>query len=106
PPKTSQPAKLFDDKRPLSRSGFRQLLRKDAGKIPGTMRKYSTKEREKIEGNVFGYKKFGSHISEQDYKRGIGNLEKDRILSKSYSERKRLTDKINYLKGFGEGQKK
>lgn len=96
---------LFENKKPLSRSGFRQILRGDSGKIPGAMRKYSFRERESVEKNVFEHRKYGSHISGQDYKRAVSDLEKNRALSKSFIERKQIRDKINYLKGLDGGRK-
>jgi hypothetical protein len=99
------PTQLFTDKKPLSRPGFRQILRKDSGKIPETMRKYSFKERESIEKNVFEYRKYGTHISGQDYKRVVGDLDKKRAISKSFVEKKQIKDRISYLKGLN-GERK
>ncbi len=96
---------LFDNKKPLSRPSLRQILRKDSGKISGTMRKYSFKERESMEKNVFEYRKYGSHISGQDYKRVVGDLDKNRAISKSFVERKQIKDRISYLKGLN-GERK
>lgn len=101
----SRPAGLFGDKKPLSRQNLRNVLRKDSGRIPKTMRKFSFKEREGMEKTVFGYKKYGSHISERDYKGAIGDLERNRAVSKSYSERKKIQDTISYLKGLDKPEK-
>ncbi|OGZ28470.1 MAG: hypothetical protein A2562_03300 [Candidatus Nealsonbacteria bacterium RIFOXYD1_FULL_39_11] len=97
-PKAAPKPGLFETKKPLSRQDLRQSLRKDTGQIPGTSRKFSFKEREGMEKGIFNYKKYGGRISEQDFKGAIGDLEKNRRLSKSYAERSKIQDKISYLR--------
>jgi len=55
---------IFKEKREWRRSDFRKLLREAPSRIPGTGGKhYSSKEREKLEREVFPERRFGSKLS-------------------------------------------
>ncbi len=88
---------FFGDKGHLSREKFRGKLRSDSGKIPGSHRCYTKRERTDIE-KEFGYKEAGTYIDERDYKYRIKNLEKEKYRAKTGQEKQDLGRKISYLK--------
>lgn len=105
-PKPAQPAKMFD--RPVSRSAFRQALRKDSGLVPGrsSYGKYSQKERLKFESDALSYKKFGNTISREEVKRAVKGLEEKRMWAKTYKDKQGFQRQIDYLNKIDKSGKK
>ena len=90
---------LFNKKKELSRSEFRERLRKASPYIPGGGGLYSTRERAEIEKKLFGGK-YGTHISEPEYKRRLYELKIERGRAKTTPERVKIEKQIRYLEGL------
>jgi len=90
---------LFEEKKHLRRNEMRRALRSDVGKIPKSGRRYTRREREGMEKEVFG-REYGSHISRDDYKRAVDKLAKGRHKARG-EERRQIERKIRYLKHLG-----
>ena len=91
---------IFEKKEQISRSEFRQALRKDSGSIPGSRRRFLRKERVVFEKEVFG-KEYGPLISRDDYKRALRKLERDKYRVKTRAERVKTERKVKFLKKLG-----
>ncbi len=92
---------IFDEKKQISRISFREKLKGVSGQIPGSPgRRYSMKERVKIEKELFG-PKFGGHISEKEFKYGLKKLSRERLKCKTLEEKRSVERKIRYLKKIG-----
>jgi hypothetical protein len=91
---------LFDKKRELSRAEFREKLRKASPLIPGAGgQMYSFRKRSELEKEIFG-SKYGSHISESEYKRRLYELKIERGRVKTGTERIKIDRQIRYLEGL------
>lgn len=95
-----EPKPGFFGKGGLSRSELREKLRKDTGKILGTSRYYSRRERGALE-KKFDFKKYGPYIDRKDAKDLIKELQKKRI-GANWEEKRKISDDINYLKKLGD----
>lgn len=92
---------IFEKKRALSRLEFRQALRKSSPYIPGTGgRAYSQKERVEMEKKLFG-REYGSHISKDDFRKGLRKLSGERLRTKTSSDRLRVDRQMRFLKKLG-----
>jgi len=95
--KDNEKSSIFGERRHLTRSQFRQGLRKASPSIPGTSKIVSRSERIKMEKDLFG-KSYGSFIDKREFGKAIGRLEKQKYQSKKSSEKRNLDRKIEYLK--------
>jgi hypothetical protein len=92
---------LFDKKQSISRREVREILNKDSGGIPGSGgQKFSREERRKIAREVFK-PKYGSIISEQDYKKILRDLESKQKKAENRAEREKIRKKKEYLRELG-----
>ena len=92
---------IFDKRKSISRKELGSTLRKHHGRIPGTGgKKYYQRERGKITGEVFGAK-YGSQIDKHEYKRAVRGLESDKRAVESNEEKRKIDEKIRYLKDLG-----
>ena len=91
---------FFGKKGYLTRLQLREKLRKDTGKIPGSAKWYTRRERESIEKESFG-KDYGEYITPQEYHYRIKQLNKDKFKAKSAKEKLDIDRKIRYLKKLG-----
>lgn len=91
---------IFDKKKEISRRAFRKNLKRASPYIPGTTKRYSQKERTKMERELFG-PEYGGHISKGEFKDRIQGLSEARHRVKTSSERLKIERKIRYLKKLG-----
>lgn len=92
---------LFEKKQRISRSGFREALRKAPPSIPGGGGMFSRQERVKMEKELFPWGKYGSHISQEDCKRVLGKLREKRYRAQTYVEKTKIDRQIRFLKKLG-----
>lgn len=90
---------IFDKKKEISREELRDALRKGAPYVPGGGM-LSGMERVNLEKEIFS-KFLGSHISQDEFRRTIRELEKKRLYAKTDKEKIDLDRKIRYLKYLG-----
>ena len=91
---------LFEKKREISRSEFRESLRKSSSSIPGGGT-YSKKERVKIEKELLPEKKYGGRISPKDLGKCVKNLGHQRYLAGTDKEKIKIARQIRFLKKIG-----
>lgn len=92
---------IFNKKREISRREFRRELERATPYIPKTAgRRYSRTERKAIEKELFG-RKFGGHISRDEYKERLKQLTRARLKCKTLDEKRAAERKIRYLKKLG-----
>lgn len=90
---------IFEKKRELPRSAFREILRKSSPHIPGAGGKiYSWRERVKMEKEIFPESRFRTHISEIECKRRLRELRTTRLRAKTREEKLNIDRKIRFLK--------
>ncbi|MCK4454135.1 hypothetical protein KAU51_02200 [Candidatus Parcubacteria bacterium] len=87
---------LFDKKEHLTRSQFRERLRKSSPNIPGSSRMFSRQERAKLEKEVFG-RKYGQMIDKVEFKRKLRELRHKKFIAKTGTEKTNIDRKIRYL---------
>ncbi len=87
---------IFDKKRKIRRKDFRDILKKERTRSY----KYTKQERVKFEKELFG-PKYGSLISEKEYKGVLRKLRKEKYKVKTRDERADIERKIKYLKRIG-----
>jgi len=103
-PAPSQSSGLFGSKKHITRSEFRQALKNDRkGVIPKTMRRFNERQRLDFEKN-FSWKEYGNLISQGDVSAKLNKMNKLRMQSRSFSEKKRIQDQMDYLKKLKEGK--
>jgi len=90
---------LFEEKKEIPRRELRERLRKAPGRVPGSSRFYVRREREALE-KEFG-KKYGSYISEPEYKKRLWELRRERYKAKTSAEKLEIDRKIRYLRKLG-----
>ena len=91
---------IFEKKKQVTRKELRQNLRKGPAHLPGSGRRYFERERVGMEKD-FG-KKYGTHISKQEFKDKLYNLERERHkMPRSSSKWHELDHKIKYFKKLG-----
>lgn len=91
---------LFEKKRELSRSEFREALRKASFTIPGGGGMFSTAERIKIEKEIFG-KQYGGYISKEEYQRRLREMALEKARAKTGAKKLEIDRKIRFLKKLG-----
>ena len=87
---------LFDKKAHLTRSQFRERLRKASPNIPGSSKMFSQQERAKLEKEVFG-EKYGQMIDKGEFKKKLLELRHEKFIAKTGAERTNIDRKIRYL---------
>ena len=91
---------IYDKQKSISRRELKKTLG-TSRRIPGTFgRKYTRKQAEGMEENVFG-SKYGSDISKSDYRRAVKGLESTRRKTKDIVQKRKINRKIEYLKKLG-----
>lgn len=88
---------LFDKERPISRSEFRQGLRKATPHVPNSARNYSQKERVAFEKG-FDTRKYGTLISQQEFQKKLKELSKAKAQEKTGAGKLELDRQIRYFK--------
>lgn len=92
---------IFDKKQSIPRRELLEVFRGSSGGIPKSGgRHYSRLEREKLVRETFG-SKYGSNISKDDYRRAIRDLERREREVKNEAERRKLNERIEFLKELG-----
>lgn len=92
---------VFKDKKiEICRRELREKLRRAQGQIPGSGKILSWRERERLEKEVFG-RQYGSHISDQEFKRRLRLLEREKYQAKTGKEKWDIDRKIRFLKKLG-----
>lgn len=91
---------IFDNKKSISRSKFREVLRRTPMRSTSSARGYTHRERVNLEREVFG-PKYGGQISKRDYRTALGKMHGDRFKAKNSVERREIERKIRYLKRIG-----
>ncbi len=89
---------IFEKKSEISRSEFRNSLRKASGQIPDSSKYFSREERAKLEKEFES--KYGAYISKQDALRELREQRQLKERAKSYEEKMAIDRKIRYLKNF------
>ena len=93
---------IYDKIRSIPRRELLGVLRKSSGRIPETGgKRYSRLEREKIMRETFR-SKYGHSISKDDYRRAVRGLEETKRGTKNGTERRKLDERIRFLKKIGE----
>jgi len=91
---------LFDEKKSYSRPKLKETLGRSPAAIPGTGgKRFSQTQREGLV-KEFG-SKYGSEISKQDYRGAISDLKREKGKAETHLERRRISEKINFLKKTG-----
>lgn len=91
---------LFDKKAHITRSQFRERLRKASPNVPGSSMTFSRQERAKLEKEVFG-KKYGQMIDKGEFKRKLRELRHEKFIAKTGAEKTNIDRKIRYLRKLG-----
>ena len=92
---------IFEKNKPFTRLQFRQRLRKADPTIPKTGgKRYSFREREKMEKELFPYSRFKSHISENEVKLRLKELRGERYRARTRKEKLEIDRKLRFLKEF------
>lgn len=92
---------LFEGEESLSRPELREKFKECTEPIPGTGgKKLPSRERAKLEKKVFG-PKYGSEISERDWKGGLRELKTRRNRTTDSAERREITGRYRLLKKIG-----
>lgn len=92
---------IFDKRKSISRRELGTTIRKHHGRIPGTSgKKYYQRERDKMTKEVFS-QKYGTQIDKHEYKKAIRGLESGKRDVKSSEEKRKIDEKIKYLKDLG-----
>lgn len=86
---------LFEKRPEIPRSQFKALLKKANIKI-GAGKQLSDAEKSRIERRDFP-KRFGSSISESEYKRTINRLKAEKMQSRDFAEKTKLGKEIKFL---------
>lgn len=97
PPKEKPKPDFFGPKGSISRSEFREKLRKAAPEIPLSSR-WMTRERREALEKKFSYGKYGPDISRDDIKGLIKELQQAKTEAKTYNEREEIDRTIRWLK--------
>jgi len=92
---------LFEKKREISRSEFRESLRKSSSSIPGGG-SFSEEERVKIEKELLPEKKYGERISPEELGKCVKNLGHQEYLARTDKEKIKIARQIRFLKKIGE----
>ena len=92
---------LFEEEESLSRPELREKFKECTEPIPGTGgKKLPPKERARLEKEVFG-PKYGSQISERDWKGGLRELKISGRRTVDPAERRKTIGKYKLLKKIG-----
>jgi len=81
----------------LTRSEFREKLKKASPFTKGFSGLMKEKEREKLEKEIFG-KKYGHFIDRKDYARALKDLQKIKARAKTDKEKRKISRNIQFLK--------
>ena len=87
---------IFDKKEHLTRSQFRERLRKASPNVPGSSRMFSQQERANLEKEVFG-KKYGQIIDKGEFKQKLLELRHKKFIAKTGDKKTQIDRKIRYL---------
>ncbi len=91
---------LFEKKQQISRSEFRESLRKSSSSVPGGGI-YSKEDRVKIEKELFPENRYRGYISKKELGKCIQGLGHEKYLAKTEKEKIRVDRQIRYLKKIG-----
>ena len=91
---------LFEKKAEVSRSEFRESLRKASSSIPGGGR-YSKEERVKIEKDLLPENKYGGRVSQKEVKKCVKILGHKRYLAGTENEERNIARQMRFLKKIG-----
>lgn len=90
--------KIFEDKDKVSRKELRKgLKRTSPGFHSFRKKRLSRRERVKLEREVFG-KKYGKHISKQDYKKAVDKFRKKTAIARTPEEKAEIKRKVKFLR--------
>jgi len=93
---------IFNEKGNIKKSHIRRAIRDDTGRVPSSNKRYFRKERENIFEEVFGTE--GDYVSEQDFRQGIKELEKQARQASLHDEQWGYKYKARYLQKFLESE--
>lgn len=92
---------IYEKRRSISRPALKRYLKREAPRrLPGTRIRITPSKRMKIEKEVFG-KKYGHHITRQEFQKKIRHLEKEKHRTHTPTEMRDLRRRITYLKEIG-----
>ena len=91
---------MFEKKHQISRSEFRESLRKSSPFVPGGGM-YSKEDRVKIEKELFSESKYRGYISQREVGKCVKDLGHQRYLAKTDKEKVKIGRQIRYLKKIG-----
>jgi IS1 family transposase len=97
--KQSDNKNFFGDKGYLTRLELRQRLRKAPSEIPGTTKRYNTRERVMLEKELFG-NHYGRYINREEYKSRLDLLKREKYTIQKIGEKMALERKIKYLESL------
>lgn len=92
---------FFKEKEVLTRRELREKLREAPSVVPGTGKRYTRRERVRMEQDFFDRRKYGSHVSRQEFERVVRKLQGQRFRAKTEEARRKLGRAIRYLKEVG-----
>jgi hypothetical protein len=90
---------FFGSKGYLTRLELRERLRKAPPEIPGTRKRYNTRERIMLEKELFG-NHYGRYINREEYKRRLDLLKREKYKTQKIGEKMDLERKIKYLESL------
>ena len=91
---------LFGKKAEISRSEFRESLRKASSSIPGGGR-YSKEERVRIEKDLLPENKYGGRVSKKELGKCVKILGHKRYLARTENQKRDIGRQMRFLKKIG-----
>jgi hypothetical protein len=100
PPKPVQREGLFGKKQSLSREELRREFLRAGSSVPGGGM-FSSRERVKMEKELFPERKYGGQVSKMEYSKRLRGLGMEKYKARTDAERIKIDRQIRFLKKMG-----